>query len=389
MRDMGLRAYRLSVSWPRALPAGTGGVNERGLEFYDRLVDELLRAGITPYVTLFHWDYPYELYCRGGWLSPQSPEWFEQYTRVVAARLSDRVKHWITLNEPQCFIALGHQTGMHAPGVRLPWADVLRAAHHSLLAHGRSVQALRETCKTKPTIGWAPVGVIKYPASDAKADVDAARAAMWSADERSLWNNSFFSDPVCLGHYPEDALRTWGGAMPKFSQAELKTIAQPIDFYGVNIYQGDPVRAGDDGKPARVARAPGYPITSFHWPVEERALYWGPKMIAEHYKLPVVITENGMANNDWVATDGKVHDPQRIDFTRRYLRQLRRAADEGVDVRGYFHWSILDNFEWAEGYKQRFGLVHVDFATQKRTAKDSAAWYARVIQSNGGSLDDD
>jgi beta-glucosidase len=388
MRQIGLKAYRLSISWPRVMPAGTGSVNEGGLAFYDRLIDELLGANVTPYVTLFHWDYPHELYCRGGWLNPESPRWFAEYARVIASRLSDRVKHWITLNEPQCFIQLGHQVGMHAPGVKLPWADVLRTAHHALLAHGRAVQTLRETCKTRPTLGWAPVGVVKYPASDSSADVDAARAAMWSAGERSLWNNAFFSDPVCLGHYPDDALRAWGADMPRFTPDEMKTIAQPVDFYGVNIYQGDAVRAGDDGKPARVPRPPGHPITAFHWPVEPRSLYWGPKFIAERYRLPIMITENGMANTDWIAADGKVHDPQRIDFTRRYLRELHRAIDSGVDVRGYFHWSIMDNFEWAEGYKQRFGLVYVDYATQKRVPKDSAAWYAQVIARNGANLDD-
>ena len=387
MRSLGIKAYRLSISWPRVMPQGAGDVNEKGLAFYDKLIDELLGAGVTPYVTLFHWDYPLALYNRGGWLSSDSPRWFADYARVVARRLGDRVKHWMTLNEPQCFIGLGHRQGSHAPGLKLDWPDVLRTAHHSLLAHGLAVQTLRETCKAKPSIGWAPVGVVKYPASDDPKDLDAARAATWSAEEKSLWNNSFFSDPVCLGHYPEDALRTWGSDMPKFTSAEMKTIAQPIDFFGVNIYQGDPVRAGSNGKPERVPRAPGHPLTSFGWPVEERALYWGPKFIAERYRLPVVITENGMANNDWVSADGKVHDPQRIDFTRRYLRQLRRAIDSGVDVRGYLHWSILDNFEWAEGYSKRFGLVYVDYATQQRTPKDSAHWYAKVIRTNGQELD--
>jgi beta-glucosidase len=388
MKSLGIKAYRLSISWPRVMPGGAGDVSEAGLRFYDKLIDELLRAGITPYVTLFHWDYPLALYQRGGWLNADAPRWFADYTRVVAARLGDRVRNWMTLNEPQVFLNHGHRTGEHAPGLRLGWADVLRAAHHALLAHGMSVAALREACKAKPTIGWAPVGVVKYPASDDPTDVDAARTATWSAAERSLWNNALFSDPVCLGHYPEDALRTWGPVMPRFTAAEMKTIAQPIDFFGVNIYQGDPIRAGDDGKPARVPRAPGHPVTSFGWPVEERALYWGPRFIAERYRLPVFITENGMANNDWVSADGKVHDPQRIDFTRRYLRQLRRAIDAGVDVRGYFHWSILDNFEWAEGYGKRFGLVYVDYATQERIPKDSARWYANVIRTNGEALDD-
>jgi beta-glucosidase len=384
MKSIGLRAYRLSISWPRVIPDGAGAVNEKGLAFYDRLIDELLRAGIAPWVTLFHWDYPHALYARGGWLNPDSPQWFADYTQVIAKKLSDRVQHWMTLNEPQCFIGLGHQAGIHAPGLKLGWADVLRAAHHSLLAHGRAVQTLRAACKAKPTIGWAPVGITKYPPTDSREDIEAARRATWSASsERSLWNNSLFSDPVCLGKYPDDALKFWGDKMPRFDADDLRTMHQPLDFFGVNIYHGDPVRAGPDGNPQPVPRPPGYGMTAMHWAVEPRALYWGPKFFAERYKLPIVITENGMANCDWVALDGKVHDPQRVDFTRRYLRELKRAISDGIDVRGYFHWSVMDNFEWAEGYRQRFGLVHVDYATQQRTPKDSAAWYGEVIRTNG------
>ena len=391
MKALGLRAYRMSISWPRVMPEGRGAVNEKGLDFYDRLIDALLAAGVEPWVTLFHWDFPYALYCRGGWLSPDSPQWFADYARVVADRFSDRVTHWMTLNEPQCFVVLGHRTGVHAPGLKLAWMDVLRVAHHALMAHGRAVQALRSACQRKAIIGWAPVGVVKYPATDAPDDIDAARRATFSAGQRDLWNNTFFSDPVCLGRYPDDALKAWGSDMPAIGPRDLETICQPLDFYGVNIYHGQPVRAGDGdaaGKPVDEPRPPGSPITAFYWPVEPRSLYWGPRFLAERYKLPIYITENGMACNDWVSTDGRVHDPQRIDYARRYLRELRRAAADGADVRGYFHWSIMDNFEWAEGYKQRFGLVHVDFQTQQRTPKDSAAWYAKVVASNGASLDE-
>src|SRR4051812_33560387 len=233
MKQLGLQAYRLSISWPRVLPDGTGAINERGLAFYDQLIDGLLEAGITPYVTLFHWDYPYELYCRGGWLNPESPQWFAQYTEVMAKRLGDRVKHWITLNEPQCFIGLGHREGIQAPGLKLGWMDVLRAVHHSLMAHGRAVQTLREHCTLKPIIGWAPVGVTSFPATDSPADIEAARRRTYTADERHLWSNTLFSDPVCLGHYPEEALRVWGRDFPKVTPAELDVIHQPIDFYGM------------------------------------------------------------------------------------------------------------------------------------------------------------
>jgi beta-glucosidase len=388
MKELGLKAYRLSFSWPRILPAGTGGVNERGLAFYDNLIDGLLAAGITPYVTLFHWDYPYELYCRGGWLNPASPGWFAQYTEVVATHFGDRVKHWITLNEPQCFIGLGHRDGVQAPGLKLAWMDVLRAMHHSLIAHGRSVQVLRERCKITPVIGWAPLGVIAYPASDDRADVEAARRRSAAAESKTIWSNTLFSDPVCLGTYPESALRAWGRDFPRFTQAEMEQIHQRIDFYGLNIYRGTPVKSDGNGGAVDVAMPPGAPINAYHWAVEPPSLYWGPRFIYERYKLPIYITENGMSCLDWVALDGGVHDPQRIDFTRRYLRELRRAIDDGVDVQGYFHWSLMDNFEWADGYRQRFGLVHVDYQTQQRTIKDSGYWYAKNIASNGADLDE-
>jgi len=191
---------------------------------------------------------------------------------------------------------------------------------------------------------------------------------------------------VCLGNYPDDALRTWGDAFPKFTQRDLDTIHQKLDFYGLNIYRGQPVRVNGGGVPENVERPPGHAINAFHWPIAPKSLYWGPRFIYERYKLPIYITENGLSCLDWVATDGAVHDPQRIDFTRRHLRELSQAADDGVDVRGYFHWSLLDNFEWADGYRQRFGLVHVDYRTQKRIPKDSARWYSLVIRKNGLEL---
>jgi beta-glucosidase len=386
MKEMGLKAYRLSISWPRVLPAGVGAVNEKGLAFYDQLIDALLEFGITPFVTLFHWDYPYELYCRGGWLNADSPQWFAHYTRLIAQRLGDRVRHWMTLNEPQCFLHLGHREGIQAPGLKLAWIDVLRALHHSLLAHGRAVQTLREHCRLKPVIGWAPVGEVCFPVTHSTKDVEAARARTFSAERRSLWNNTLFSDPVCLGRYPDDVLRTWGDDFPKFTQSDLDIIHQKLDFYGLNIYRGQPVHVNGNGAAEDVQRPPGHAINAYHWPVEPASLYWGPRFIHERYKLPIYITENGLSCLDWVALDGGVHDPQRIDFTRRYLRELARAIDDGADVRGYFHWSLLDNFEWAEGYRQRFGLVHVDYVTQQRTPKDSARWYSLVIRTNGREL---
>jgi beta-glucosidase len=386
MKDMGLKAYRLSISWPRVLPDGVGKPNEPGLEFYDRLIDGLLAAGITPYVTLFHWDYPYSLYCRGGWLNRESVDWFGAYAKLIADRLSDRVTHWMTLNEPQCFLNLGHRDGIQAPGLKLAWMDVLRALHHVLLAHGRAVQTLREHCVLKPTIGWASLAEVKYPVSSSSADIQAARTKTLSADSRDLWNNTIFSDPICRGHYPEDALRAWGGDFPQFTQADMDLIHQKIDFYGLNVYRGHPVCAGAAGEAVNVQRESGHPMNSYSWSIDPPVLYWGPKFLYERYQLPIHITENGFAGLDWVHADGVVHDPQRIDFTRAYLTELARAIDDGVDVRGYFHWSLMDNFEWADGYRQRFGLIHVDYKTLRRTPKDSARWYAGVIRTNGEDL---
>jgi len=371
MAEIGLHAYRFSISWPRIFPEGKGAINQRGLDFYDKLVDELLGRGIEPWATLFHWDYPRELFLRGGWLNPESPQWFGDYTAAAVERLSDRVSHWMTLNEPQCFIGMGHLGGehTHAPGLRLGMREVLVAAHHCLMAHGLAAQAIRD------------------PATDSPEDIEATRQATMDVNSANFWHNAWFGDPVVLGHYPEAGLRAFGKDAPKFNAKDFEIIHQPLDFYGVNIYHGAAVHAGPDGKPAIVPHPPGHPHTHFDWPRTPDALYWGPRFMAERYKLPIIVTENGLSGNEWVSLDGKVHDPLRIDFLQRYLLALRRAIADGVDIRGYFHWSIMDNFEWASGYKHRFGLVHVDFDTQKRTLKDSAYWYREVIRTNGESLE--
>jgi beta-glucosidase len=390
LRELGVRAYRFSVSWPRVLPAGVGEVNKAGLDFYRGLADALLEAGITPYCTLFHWDYPSALEARGGWLNPQSPAWFEEYTRVVVDALSDRVSHWMTHNEPQVFLKFGLGDGVNAPGKRLPLREQLMAAHHALLAHGRSVRVIRERAKSTPRVGWAVVCVVKYPASASRADLEAARTATFGSAGRDLWNNAWHNDPVLLGRYPEHLAELFAPDVPAFPASDTAVMKQPLDFLGLNIYEGTPVRAADNAQGwEHVERSPGYAKTAFQWPVAPESLYWGPRFMHERYGLPMYITENGLSSMDWVSMDGKVHDPQRIDFTRRYLLELRRASADGVDIRGYFHWSFMDNFEWAAGYRERFGLVHVDYATQQRTPKDSFAWYRKVIESNGASLDAD
>jgi beta-glucosidase len=386
MKEIGLNAYRLSVCWPRVLPEGVGAVNKAGLDFYDKLVDELLAAGIDPWVTLFHWDYPYALFLRGGWLNPDSPKWFAEYTKLVIDRISDRVAHWITLNEPQCFLGLGHLSGEHAPGLKLGLTEALLAGHHTLMAHGLAVEIIRTRAKLKPLIGWAPVTTGFYPKTHSPADIEAARQRADAVSGGDFWNNVWWGDPPLLGHYPEEGLRAYGKAVPKFRQGDFDIIQQPLDFYGCNIYTGTMVEAGPDGQPKTVEFPVGHPHSQFLWKVAPEGIYWGPKFLSERYKLPIIITENGMSCHDWVAVDGRVHDPARVDFLTRYLRQIGQAIEDGVDIRGYFHWSIMDNFEWAEGYKHRFGLIHVDYETQKRTLKESAHWYGQVIRSNGATL---
>jgi beta-glucosidase len=379
MQAIGLGAYRLSISWPRVLPAGTGRVNEKGLGFYDRLVDALVAANIDPWVTLFHWDYPQALFERGGWLNPDSPQWFADYAQLVVERLSDRVRHWITLNEPQVFIGYGHLEGRHAPGLGLTWRETLRAAHHSLLAHGRSVQAIRAAARTPSRIGYAPIGMPVIPATDSAGDLEVARRLTFGIRGRTPWNNTWWMDPVLLGHYPDDGLAVFGADAPRCPSSDFDTIREPVDFFGVNTYMAfHPNHEGPgDGWPL------GHPRTAFDWPVTPEALYYGPKFFFERYGKPIVVTENGLSCRDWISLDGKVHDPQRIDFLARYLRALHRAASEGIPVEGYFQWSMFDNFEWAEGYKERFGLAFVDYPTQRRLLKDSAYWYQQVITTNG------
>jgi len=391
MRQIGLQAYRLSVSWPRVMPSGTGGVNQAGLDFYDRLVDGLLADGIEPWVTLFHWDLPYELFLRGGWLNREIAGWFADYAAVVVDKLSDRVTHWMTLNEPQSFIPIGHFAGecpSHAPGLRLGMPEALLAAHHALLAHGRAVQAIRVKAKKNPVIGLAHVGFAHLPASDSPEDIAAAQKAMAEVDNKHLWNNSWWGDAAIYGRYPENGLKAYGKAVPKFPSGDFDIIGQPLDFYGFNIYSAvGRVKAGPDGEPVAVPWPAGVPQAALDWiRVTPDAVYAASKYLAEQYKLPLVVTENGMSNHDWVALDGHVHDGARIDYLHRYLLALHRAIADGVDLRGYFQWSIMDNFEWAEGYRARFGLIHVDYSTQKRTLKDSAYWYRDVIRSNGASL---
>jgi len=391
MKTLGVKSYRFSVSWSRVLPEGVGKVNDKGVDFYNRLLDELGKAGIAPMVTIFHWDYPQALYKRGGWLNRDSADWFAEYTTVLADKFSDRAKLWVTHNEPQCFIGMGHLDGVHAPGDKLKFSDYLVAAHNAMRAHGKAVQVLRARAKDpKATkIGYVLATQVGQPASDKPEDVAAARAATFAVSGRHQWTNTWWSDPVLLGKYPDDGVAEYGKDMPKFKPSDLDEMKQPIDFIGLNIYKADTYRAGADGKPEKIPFPAGYPRSGADWqPLTPSSLYWGPRYFYERYKLPVSLTENGLATRDHVFLDGKVHDPVRIDFMHRYLAELGRAIKDGIPVTGYYAWSLLDNFEWADGYKQRFGLIYVDYPTGKRIPKDSFDWYRKVIASRGKLLAD-
>lgn len=378
MKEMGIDAYRFSISWPRVIPGGVGKANEKGIAFYGNLIDELLKNDITPYVTLFHWDYPYELFCKGGWLNPDSVDWYTDYARVCAQAFGDRVKNFITFNEPQCFIGLGYQEAVHAPGILYPVKDVLQMGHNVLLAHGKTVKMLRETVKDVK-IGYAPTGTFFYPDTDTPENIEAARKATFDVPAENWWFScAWWSDPIFLGRYPE--VKEFKDIMPEIKPGDMELISQPLDFYGQNCYHAAPVVHSDNPRGYEMAPRPiGHAKTAIGWPITPQGYYWMPKFLYERYKKPILITENGLSCHDAPSPDGKVHDPNRIDYVRAHLENLEKAADDGVDVIGYLHWSFMDNFEWAKGYDDRFGLVYVDYATQKRIMKDSAHWYKDYI----------
>jgi beta-glucosidase len=384
MKEIGLKAYRFSITWPRVIPNGIGPINSKGLDFYDRLVDELLSNDIIPYVTLFHWDYPNELYKIGGLLNSDSPKWFAEYVKVVVERLSDRVNHWLTLNEPKWFVYLGHYTGENAPGLKLDLNLVFLAMHNALLSHGMGVRAIRNYSKQPCEVGFAPDPTIYIPYTNSKEDIEAAKKHMFSVTD--LFSNGLWSDPIYFGKYSDEVFDVYGKYMPNIKQDDLKIISQPLDFFGLNHYSAERIQADSNGNPTVVPPPLGAPKSSLDWDVTPESLYWGPKFFYERYKLPIIITENGMSNLDWVSLDGAVHDTQRIDYLHRYLIECKRAMNEGVAIKGHFAWSVTDNFEWVGGYDKRFGLIYVDFETQKRTIKDSGYWYRKVIESNGSII---
>jgi beta-glucosidase len=385
MAELGLRAYRFSVSWPRIRPDGSGPVNPRGLDFYDRLVDEVRGHGIAPIITLYHWDLPQTLEDRGGWTSRETAEQFASYAAAVYARLGDRVDTWTTLNEPWCAAFLGYASGVHAPGRRDP-AAAFAAAHHLMLGHGLAAQALRAAGAR--TIGLTLNPDAIFPA-DATSPGDAEAVRMLDG----LKNRIFF-DPVLRGKYPADVLEQ----MSRFTDTDFladgdeQVIAEPIDLLGVNYYSPLYVQAqvGAEGNPAYPGSEgirflpPTGPVTDMGWQIEPSGLTALLERISRDYPgVPLLITENGAAYPDAGSPQDPGADPDRISYLDGHLRAAHEAISRGVDLRGYLVWSFLDNFEWAEGYRKRFGIVHIDYTTQRRTIKDSARWYRDVIRRNG------
>lgn len=382
-KEIGLKYYRFSISWTRILPDGTGRVNKKGIDFYSDLVDELIANGIEPMVTLYHWDYPYELHRKGAWLNDESPLWFEEYTKVVVDALSDRVRYWMTINEPQCVIGCGYFGAHHAPFMELPNKDLIIMSHNLLLSHGRAVRYIREKAKIPPIIGYTPTGPVFVPENNSKEAIDIAREKTMSMKNSLFFSTTWWSDPIFFGRYPDEAYEIFGEDMINPSEEDMKLISQPLDFYGANIYYSEKIRYADTYASNEYI---GIPRTSMDWVVTEDVLYWAAKFWYERYHKPILISENGMSNNDWINLSGKVNDPNRIDYIERYVKKLMDAADEGIPVMGYLYWSVMDNYEWAYGYDKRFGLIYVDYLTQKRVIKESGYWYKQLIESNGDIL---
>ncbi|MBN1827002.1 MAG: beta-glucosidase [Candidatus Eisenbacteria bacterium] len=381
MKRLGIGAYRFSVSWPRVFPDGGGTPNPAGLDFYEALVDGLLEEGIVPFLTLNHWDLPRALQDRGGWPERSTVGAFVDYAAAVAERLGDRVRHWTTHNEPWCVATLGYEEGAHAPGRRNP-EEALRTAHHLLLSHGRAAAAIRRI------VPETEVGIVlnlspAWPETESERDRDAAR-----------WFDGFFNrwylDPLFRGRYPEDAIADRvarghlpPGGLPFLREGDLEEIHSPLDFLGVNYYSRTMLRADENGRPVGFAGAPEEELDLMGWEVFPRGLHDILLRVHREYGPPAVyITENGTALPDEPDGEGWIRDERRVDYMRRHLAEAHRAIEAGVPLRGYFAWTLMDNFEWGHGYTKRFGLFHVDFRTGERTAKESARWYRDVAAAN-------
>ena len=373
MREMGLKSYRFSVSWSRIIPR-EGEINSEGIKFYSDLIDELIKNGIEPLLTVYHWDMPTWVYKKGGWLSKDIIPLFEEYTKVLVESFSDRVKWWIPMNEPGCFIMNAYMQGIHAP-FENKYLALSKLTRNCLLAHAAAIKAIRKYAKQSVKVGIAFSTGAWVPENETPEEIEKARTLSMEKGN-GLMGNKWWMDPILAGK----PVRAYGIYYTK--KRDMAEIYQPLDFIGLNIYTSYNYADWGGGKKADDS----IPKNCLGWAIDPRCMYWNVKFVYEKYRLPIMITENGLAALDKVADDGGIHDEARIDFAKNYLASLKRAADEGAEIIGYQHWSLMDNFEWAEGYEPRFGLIHVDFESGKRTLKDSAYWYKHVIETNGEEI---
>jgi beta-glucosidase len=376
MAELELQAYRFSVAWPRVIPEGTGAVNAAGLDFYDRLVDALLDRDIQPFVTLYHWDLPQALQDRGGWPNRNLVSFFVDYVIAIVRRLGDRVQHWITFNEPWVFAFLGYFIGNHAPGLT-DLAAALQAAHHALLAHGETVDVIRALGGGETQVGIALNLNHVEPLSDSQADLDAAQRF-------DGYLNRWFLDPLFYGRYPEDILELVGDLAPQTRPGDLTGLPERLDFLGLNNYFRSVVSHDDAAPPwyVTIHRPEESAYTDMGWEIYPDGLYELLMRVHRDYgPSSIYITENGAAFPDVLQPEGVVDDQDRIEFLRSYIFAAHRALEEGVPLKGYFVWSLLDNFEWAYGYSKRFGIVYMDYATQERIIKQSGHWYRAMIEA--------
>jgi len=375
MSDIGVNAYRFSISWPRIFPE-KGKYNPKGMEFYKRLVNELCEKGIKPAVTLYHWDLPLWAYEMGGWLNRDSVKWFEEYAVKVFEELNDSVKLWITHNEPLCASILGYYEGTHAPGHK-NLREALIAAHHILLSHGAAVEDFRKFNFKNSKIGITLNLIPSYPASGSEEDIKAAFIS-------DGYHNRWFLDPIFKDSYPEDmkeAYKEFIGEFDFINDGDLQKISIKNDFLGINYYSRELIKFSEDSKLNYKSVHGNFERTTMDWEIAPEALYDLIMRLREEYThVPIYITENGAAFNDRVSRNGKVHDNKRIDYVRRHLKKIVKLNEQGADIRGYFIWSLIDNFEWANGYSRRFGIVYMDYETQDRILKDSAVWYKDLIK---------
>ncbi len=382
MKELGLKSYRFSISWPRVM-------NEKkepipgGIKFYSDLIDELLAAGITPMITVYHWDLPMWVHELGGWKWEGISDLFAEYTKLVVDSYSDRVKYWMTINEPQVFIGLGYQLGIHAPFEKVDNDTLADITKNVLLAHGKSARTIKKYAKQDVLVGTAFTGVWKTPWDETEEGIEEARKYNYCC-ESFIFSTPYWADPVLLGEFHPEALAKLGKTEPFITPEEMDIIHAPIDFFGYNIYRSCNYDDVWNGRNPRQYR--GMPRNALEWNITPEVMYWSVRMMYERYKLPIMITENGTCDLDMVYPDGKIHDNLRQYYIQSYLGSLKRAVDEGYPVLGYQYWSLMDNFEWAEGYDKRLGLVYIDYRDYKRILKDSAFIYKDIVATNGENL---